>query len=117
LCEALQARGATVREIATYRWALPKNTQPLKDLLDALDAARVDAVVFTSAVQIHNLYAVAEAEGRADTLASRLNGLVVASIGPVCSRALAAHGVTPTFEASPPKLGPLVEGLDRVLSA
>jgi uroporphyrinogen-III synthase len=46
-----------------------------------------------------------------------LNGLVVASIGPVCSRALAAHGVTPTFEASPPKLGPLVEGLDRVLSA
>ena len=117
LCEALQARGATVREIATYRWALPKNTQPLKDLLDALDAARVDAVVFTSAVQIHNLYAVAEAEVRADTLASRLNGLVVASIGPVCSRALAAHGVTPTFEASPPKLGPLVEGLDRVLSA
>jgi uroporphyrinogen-III synthase len=117
LCEALQARGADVREFATYRWALPKNTQPLKDLLDALDASRVDAVVFTSAVQIHNLHAVAEAEGRADTLASRLNGLVVASIGPVCSRALAAHGVTPTFEASPPKLGPLVEGLDRVLSA
>ncbi len=117
LCESLQARGAAVREIATYRWALPKDIQPLKNLLDALDASRVDAVVFTSAVQIHNLHAVAEAEGRADTLASRLNGLVVASIGPVCSRALVAHGVTPTFEASPPKLGPLVEGLDRVLSA
>ncbi|MGO8858504.1 MAG: uroporphyrinogen-III synthase [Steroidobacteraceae bacterium] len=117
LRDALQARGAIVREIATYRWALPANIQPLKDLLDALDASRVDAVVFTSAVQIQNLYAVAAADGRADSLAGRLNGLVIASIGPVCSRALMAHGITPSFEASPPKLGPLVEGLDRALSA
>jgi uroporphyrinogen-III synthase len=116
LRDALQARGAVVREIATYRWSLPKDIQPLKDLLDALDGSRVDAVVFTSAVQIQNLFAVAAADGRADSLPSRLSGLVIASIGPVCSRALLAHGVTPSFEASPPKLGPLVEGLDRALS-
>jgi uroporphyrinogen-III synthase len=116
LRDALQARGAMVREIATYRWALPADIQPLRDLLDALDASRVDAVVFTSAVQIQNLYAVAAADGRAPALAGRLKGLVVASIGPVCSRALMAHGITPSFEASPPKLGPLVEGLDRALS-
>jgi uroporphyrinogen-III synthase len=113
---ALQARGAAVREIVTYRWALPQDVRPLKDLLDALDASRVDAVVFTSAVQIHNLIAVAAADGRAESLPGRLNGLVIASIGPVCSRALMAHGITPSFEASPPKLGPLVEGLERALS-
>jgi len=113
MSDALQARGATVREIATYRWALPTDLTPLKDLLDALDASRVDAVVFTSAVQIQNLHAVAAAEGRAESLAARLQGLVIASIGPVCSRALRAHGIEPTFEASPPKLGPLVEALDR----
>jgi hypothetical protein len=33
----------------------------------------------------------------------------------VCSRALLAYGIKPTFEASPPKLGPLVEGLDLAL--
>jgi uroporphyrinogen-III synthase len=113
---ALEARGAGVREIATYRWALPQDLAPLKALLDALDGSRVDAVVFTSAVQIQNLYAVASAAGRAGSLADRLNACFVASIGPVCSRALAAHGIKPSFEASPPKLGPLVEGLDRALS-
>jgi uroporphyrinogen-III synthase len=116
LCQELEARGASVQEIATYRWALPANTQPLSELLEALARSSVDAVVFTSAVQIHNLYAIAEQSGRASELAGQLNRLVVASIGPVCSRALRERGVTPTFEASPPKLGPLIAGLDEALS-
>ncbi len=116
LREALEKRGASVQEIATYRWALPADTQPLNQLLDALARSSVDAVVFTSAVQIHNLYAVAEKSGRASELADQLNRLVIASIGPVCSRALREHGVTPSFEANPPKLGPLVAGLDEALS-
>jgi uroporphyrinogen-III synthase len=117
LRDALQARGARVQEIATYRWALPADTQPLLDLLDALATSRVDAVVFTSAVQIHNLFAVAENTGRAAGLAQQLNRRVIASIGPVCSRALREHGVNPAFEASPPKLGPLIIALDEALSA
>jgi uroporphyrinogen-III synthase len=116
LREALEKRGASVQEIATYRWALPADTRPLNRLLESLARSSVDAVVFTSAVQIHNLYAVAEKSGRAAELADQLNRLVIASIGPVCSRALREHGVTPTFEADPPKLGPLVAGLDEVLS-
>lgn len=116
LRETLQGRGALVEEIATYRWELPADTQPLARLLTALEGSRVDAVVFTSAVQIHNLYAVAEKSGRASALAEQLNRLVVASIGPVCSRALREHGVRPSFEASPPKLGPLIAGLEAALS-
>jgi uroporphyrinogen-III synthase len=115
LRESLEARGAIVGEIATYRWALPADIQPLKNLLDALAASRVDAVVFTSAVQIQNLHAVADMLGRASLLAGQLQGLVIASIGPVCSRALRAHGIHPTFEADPPKLGPLVAGLESAL--
>jgi uroporphyrinogen-III synthase len=117
LHDALEARGARVQEIATYRWALPADTGPLTDFLDALARSSVHAVVFTSAVQIHNLYAVAENTGRAANLADQLNHLIVASIGPVCSRALREHGIVPTFEANPPKLGPLVAGLDEALSA
>jgi uroporphyrinogen-III synthase len=117
LREALQTRGARVVELATYRWALPADLAPLNLLLDALAESRVDAVVFTSAIQIHNLHAVAERFGRVANLAANLNRCVVASIGPVCSRALRERGVAPTFEASPPKLGPLVAALDEALSA
>jgi uroporphyrinogen-III synthase len=117
LAAALEARGATVLEIATYRWALPADTQPLVELLQALDHGRVDAVVFTSAVQMHNLYAIAQKVGCAAQLAGHLNRSVVASIGPVCSRTLRDYGVTPTLEASPPKLGPLLTALDAALSA
>ncbi len=117
LRESLENRGARVEEIATYRWALPADTRPLEELLAALSRSQVDAVVVTSAVQIHNLYAVAEKSGRAPELAGQLNRLIVASIGPVCSRALREHGITPSFEADPPKLGPLVAGLEQALSA
>ena len=115
LAAGLQARGATVQEIATYRWALPADTRPLCDLLDALARGGVDAVVFTSAVQIHNLYSMAEKTGSARDLANNLNRSIVASIGPVCSRALRRYGVAPAFEASPPKLGPLMTALDTAL--
>ena len=40
--------------------------------------------------------------------AGALARAVVASVGPVCSEALEAHGVAPDLEASPPKMGPLV---------
>jgi uroporphyrinogen-III synthase len=117
LCDALEARGAAVQEVATYRWALPADTKPLERLLDALVSARVDAVVFTSAVQVQNLHAVAASMNLADRLADLMNGLVVASIGPVCSKALMLHGIKPSFEADPPKLGPLVTGLFDALRA
>jgi uroporphyrinogen-III synthase len=115
LCEALEARGAKVQEIATYRWALPTDTRPLKRLLEALSQGRVDAVVFTSAVQMHNLYSIAQAAGSAADLANYLNRSVVASIGPACSRALRDYGVAPSFEANPPKLGPLLSALEMAL--
>ncbi len=115
--KALRAGGAEVVEIPTYRWALPENTAPLARLIDALERKQVDATVFTSASQAHNLFALSERLGRQATLAANLNHTLVASIGPVCSAALEEHGVKIALEASPPKLGPLVAALDRALSA
>jgi uroporphyrinogen-III synthase len=117
LIAGLTARGATVQEIATYRWALPADTQPLHRLLDALESGGVDAVVFTSAVQVHNLYSIARSAGSAADLAKNLNRTLVASIGPVCSRALRHYGINPAIEANPPKLGPLMTALDEALGA
>jgi uroporphyrinogen-III synthase len=114
---ALKAKGAEVTEVPTYRWALPENTQPLIDLMDALAQKRIDAVAFTSASQVDNLFTIAERQDRQEALHRDLNETLVASIGPVCSRALARHRVAVKLEASPPKLGPLVEALDDFLSS
>jgi uroporphyrinogen-III synthase len=105
-----------VQEIATYRWGLPADTKPLERLLEALESDSVDAVIFTSAVQVHNLYTIAEKTGSATTLAKNLNRTLIASIGPVCSRALRERGISPTLEANPPKLGPLIASLEAAFS-
>jgi len=111
--EGLEARGAKVIEVPTYRWALPRDIGPLVRLLDALERHEIDAAVFTSASQVRNLFAVARQRDGADQLRRNLNSLLVASIGPVCSDALETAGVHVTLEASPPKLGPLVAALEK----
>ncbi len=113
---ALEAAGARVQEIATYRWALPSDLQPLHGLIEALRLGRVDALVFTSAVQIEHLAEVAARLGVDAQLPAWINRCVVASVGPVCTRALAARGIRPGVEASPPKLGPLLAALERALA-
>ena len=115
--EKLETRGATVIEVPTYRWALPQDIGPLLRLLDALERREIDAAVFTSASQVRNLFAVAEQRDGVNLLRRSLNSVLVASIGPVCSDALAAAGVKVGLEASPPKLGPLVAMLGKAWQA
>lgn len=117
LDQALTARGARVVEVPVYRWSLPADTQPLVDLIDALALGKIHAVTFTSASQVHNLFALAEQLGRSDPLRADLNRVLIASIGPVCTAALKQHGVAVGLEPRPPKLGPLMAALDRALSA
>ena len=112
----LKARGATVIEIPVYRWSLPEDTRPMGNLIDVLERRGVDSVVFTSASQIYNLFELAQTLNKSGDLAANLNATLVASIGPVCTAALARFGVKPAIEASPPKLGPLVNALDAALS-
>ena len=114
---ALAARGAEVVEIPTYRWALPEDIGPLERLISVLEAGEVDATVFTSASQVHNLFELARRTGKDASLPSNLNRTLVASIGPVCSAALKTRGVNIAVEASPPKLGPLVAALEKALSS
>ena len=113
LDRALEARGAQVTEIPTYRWSLPADTQPLEKLIGALERGEMHAVVFTNAEQVRNLFAVA---GKKDALKSALNKTLVASIGPVASAALRDFDIRIGLEAKPPKLGALMSALDSALS-
>ena len=116
LDRALEARGAAVVEIPTYRWALPQDTAPLVALVGALERDEMHAVVLTNAEQVRNLFAVAERAGRAGDLRAALNRTLVASIGPVASAALRDAGVKVGLEASPPKLGALLAALEQAFS-
>src|SRR5918912_1171578 len=116
LHQALAARGAQVEELAPYRWALPLDQAPLERFLVDVAAGRIDAVVVTSSAQVQNLFTIAARHCGAEALRRHLRATIVASVGPVCTRALQAHGVQVDVEASPPKMGPLVAALATALA-
>ena len=112
----LESEGAEVIEIATYRWAVPEDTAPIVRLIDALGRDEVDLVAFTSASQASNLFVVAQRDGQEASLKQSLGRTLVASIGPVCSATLRKLAVRVDVEAKPPKLGPLIDAINAVLS-
>ena len=105
LYAALTDRGFEVLSVPVYRWALPEDTGPLHAAAVQLARGEAEVAVFTSAVQAHHLLQLVP---DADALRRGLRRVVIASIGPACSEALADHGLIPDLEADPPKLGPLV---------
>jgi uroporphyrinogen-III synthase len=112
LVDALKARGADVIELEVYRWALPEDTGPIEGLFDDLLAARIDALVVTSQVQVRHLFQVAVRKGLAAALPELLYGrVVVAAVGPVAARALRDRGIRVDLEPEHPKMGPLVRDL------
>ena len=110
---ALEARGAEVVEIPTYRWSLPADTAPLEDLIGRLQRGEMDAVLFTNAEQVRNLFLVSKKTNR--DVRDALNRTLVASIGPVASAALRDAGVKIAVEAKPPKLGALLSAVEGAL--
>ena len=67
---------------------------------------------------MRHLFDVGARLGRSAALLDALRRrTVVGSIGPTCSHALDAHGVTPHAVASPPKMRPLVTAVGEQLAA
>ena len=84
--------------------------------IEKLGRDEIDLVAFTSASQATNLFTVARQNDAETALGQSLARTRVASIGPVCSAALRKHGVRIDMEAHPPKLGPLIDAINRALS-
>jgi|SRR5579863_4937817 len=108
LLEGLGRRGATVLAVHVYDWALPEDTTPLKNAIQALLEGRVDVALFTAAIQVHHLLQVAEEIGSRESLVAALGKIKIASIGPVTSEALSEYGIAADMEPSHPKMGFLV---------
>lgn len=109
---ALRAAGATVVEVPVYRWRLPEDTAPVLRMVEAACDGRVDAITFTSAPAVHNLFAIAEQHGVADRLRQACNDrVVVACVGPVCAGGAVQEGITDPLAPSVGRLGLLVRAL------
>jgi uroporphyrinogen-III synthase len=117
LVEALRARGAKVDELRTYEWRLPDDIEPIEELIRELLAGRLDAVAFTSQVQVRHLFEVAARTHRTAGLRFALrHRTIVGSIGPTCSAALEQFDAPPHVVASPPKMRPLVTAVGQFLT-
>lgn len=121
LAEALAARGAEVVDVPVYRWELPADLGPARTLVQAVAACSLDAVTFTSAAAVSNLFAVAEEAGGPDlagAVRAALDGRVVpVCVGPISAARLAAQGVRAGVHPARWRLGPMVRCLVDALAA
>ena len=113
LTKTLRERGANVREVSLYTWGLPEDQSPVLRLVEELAAGEIAAVAFTSQPQVGNLAAIAAQAGKEEVLRQALNSeaVVVASVGPVCTRRLKEENIKVDVEPDHPHMGNLIIAL------
>ncbi len=108
LIDALRTRGAQVKSIAVYKWALPEDTTALRQNVQAIVAGERDVALFTSAYQVVNMLAMADQAGVSEQFRNQFARLVVGSIGPTTSQMLIDQGLHVDLEPQHPRMGNLV---------
>jgi uroporphyrinogen-III synthase len=106
LPDILTRAGATVTIADAYRNRVPADSIPALQSLFASPKTWPDAITFTSASTVRNLFLLLEAADIPFPSAP-----VLASIGPITSQAINEHGFTPTLEATEPTIAALVRAL------
>lgn len=109
LLAGLEERGAHVMRVPVYRWALPQDTTPLHQAIQAIVAGKVQVALFTSAIQVAHLLQVAAQHGCEEALRQAFEKMVTVSVGPTTTEALLAHNVPVDLQPPHPKMGPLVK--------
>ena len=113
LIVGLEARGAKVARVPVYRWALPEDTAPLRSAIRKILDGQVDIALFTNATQVDHLFRVASEENLGHSLKEGFGGVLIASVGPICSEALEQFDLKADLEPEHPKMGHLVAALAR----
>ncbi len=104
--------GAELIEVPIYRWKRPLDDQPALKLIEASCERRLDAVTFTSAPAIQNIFLIANEHGLADELRQSFNSQVVAAcVGPVCAEKAFREGIEHPVQPSVGRMGLLIRAL------
>jgi uroporphyrinogen-III synthase len=93
LVEFLAAAGAHPEPVSPYVYVPSVDDDRIGALIAELAAGRLDAIAFTSAVQVTRLFAAASAAGLLPTLEGALRRTRVAAVGPVVAAELGRHGL------------------------
>lgn len=110
--DVLEAAGAEVITVPTYRWTMPRDPTPALRLIESACSEKLHAVTFTAAPAITNMFALAEQEGLAGPLRAALNGPVLAMcVGPVCREAATECGILEAREPRTARLGTMIKAL------
>ena len=109
LAQGLTERGAQVRSVAVYRWALPDDVEPLKRVLRSILEGQASVTLFTSAAQVDHVVKLLGATAELAAFRDALEKTMVASIGPITSQRLRHHQFPVDFEPSHAKMGILVK--------
>jgi uroporphyrinogen-III synthase len=118
LCDALASAGADVLPLAVYEWRLPDDNQRVLSLIDSACDGRLDAVTFTAAPAVHNLFAIARRHELDASLAEAFAERVLcACLGPASAAAARREGVPDPVVPPRSRLGSLVQALAERLSA
>jgi uroporphyrinogen decarboxylase len=116
LIKGLEERGAEVLPVPLYRWELPENLTPLrqvtKDIISP-GSDPVDFALFTSATQVLHLFQVAETDGVREELTEAFKRVCIGSVGPIASRAILEHGLSVDFEPDRTNMVHLVREMAR----
>jgi uroporphyrinogen-III synthase len=116
LVDALRVAGADVIEVELYRWLLPDDPSPALGIVDAAADGRLDAVTFTSAPGVTNLFTIADDAGRAADLRAAFNDRVVlCCVGPVCAEAATDEGVVDPLIPPRSRMVPMIDALSARL--
>jgi uroporphyrinogen-III synthase len=108
----LTAAGAHLIEVPIYRWRLPDDPLPAQRLIEAACQKRIDAVTFTSAPAVHNLFVIAAQQHADGALRRAFNrGVVAACVGSVCADGARQEGIQAPLAPTTGRLGLLVRAL------
>jgi uroporphyrinogen-III synthase len=93
LVSFLRQAGAHVATVAPYAQAPASDAKLVLDLIRGLADGRIDAIAFTSAMQIDRLWAIAVEAGLESELRAGLQRSRVAAMGPIVAERLRARNV------------------------
>lgn len=93
LVDAIKACGAEVDTVLPYVYDSQAAEANILSAIDEMAAGRVDAIALTSSGQVRRLVDAAAAHGREPQLRAALTNTPIASVGPVVSEELKAHGL------------------------
>ncbi|RED38012.1 uroporphyrinogen-III synthase [Rhodopseudomonas thermotolerans] len=97
LIDAITSQGAAVDTVLPYVYDAGAAEQTVINAIDQMAGGRVDALALTSSGQVRRLFDVARAHRCDQRLRDGLSNTPIASVGPVVTEELAAHGFSPTI--------------------